>query len=99
MRSHEEERDEARAQLAAKDAEIAALRAENADLKISVVAFLAPWAVRYAKDFELDGLHPTHYDILEKFGARMVDFKRALAQPAPAKDPERKKKRSPSPKA
>jgi hypothetical protein len=68
------------AALAAKDAEIAALRDENADLKISVVAFLAPWAVRYAKDFELDGLHPTHYDILEKFGARMVDFKRAALE-------------------
>jgi hypothetical protein len=50
---------------------------EIANLKSSVVAFCAPWAVQYAKDFGLDGLHPGHYDLLEKCGARLVDFKRA----------------------
>lgn len=66
--------------LDARDAKIAALRAENVELKANVVTFLAPWAVRYAKDFGLDGLHPKHYDMLEKCGARMVDFKRAALE-------------------
>jgi len=59
------------------EAEVVRLRAENEDLKQSVIAFLGPWAVKYAETHALDGLHPTHYDILEKCGARMVDFKRA----------------------
>ena len=60
--------------------EMCRLRAENADLKASVIAFLGPYAVQYSKLHELDGLHPTHYDILKKCGARMVDFKRAAPQ-------------------
>ena len=65
--------------------ENARLRAENADLKTSVVAFGAVHAVTYAKQWGLpDGhLHPHHYDILEKAGARMVDFTRAALGDAP----------------
>lgn len=65
--------------------EIARLKAENADLKTSVVAFGAVHAVTYAKQWGLpDGhLHPHHYDILEKAGARMVDFTRAALGDAP----------------
>jgi len=47
-----------------------------------LLPFLALWAVQYQKDHGLDGLHPTHYDLMVKYGARMVDFKRATnAQP------------------
>ncbi len=42
-----------------------------------LVPFLALWAVQYQRDYDLNGLHPTHYDLMEKYGARMVDFKRA----------------------
>lgn len=42
-----------------------------------LVVFLALWAVKYAEDYELNGLHPTHYDLMEKYGARMNDFRRA----------------------
>lgn len=65
--------------IAALRAENEALRAERDDLRDSVIAFGAPWAVAYAKDFGLaEGeLHPTHYDILANAGAHMVDFKRA----------------------
>jgi len=50
-----------------------------AELKQYVVTFCGPWAVQYSRDFGLpEGhLHPTHYDILEKCGARMDDFTRA----------------------
>lgn len=50
-----------------------------AELKQYVIAFGAAWAVQYSRDFSLpEGhLHPTHYDILEKCGARMDDFTRA----------------------
>lgn len=50
-----------------------------AELKGYVVTFCGPWAVQYSRDFGLpEGhLHPTHYDILEKCGARMDDFTRA----------------------
>ena len=53
--------------------------AENADLKSSVVAFCGPWAVHYAKERGLPPGHliATHYDILERAGARMIDFVRA----------------------
>ena len=72
----------------AAEAQLSALKAENADLKTTVIAFCAPWAVEYAKDHGLDGLHPTHYDILEKCGARMVDFDRAsLVVPSVGKTP------------
>jgi hypothetical protein len=58
--------------------EIHALRAENADLKFSVIAFGTPWAVERANDHGLPPrhLHAVHYDILAKAGARMVDFVR-----------------------
>jgi hypothetical protein len=42
-----------------------------------LVVFLAMWAVDYAKAHKLNGLHPKHYDLMVKYGARMVDFKRA----------------------
>lgn len=50
-----------------------------AELKEYVVAFGAPWAVQYSRDFGLpEGhLHPRHYDILERCGARLDDFVRA----------------------
>lgn len=56
----------------------AELREEIANLKSSVISFCAPWAVTYARDYGLpEGtLHATHYDILARCGARMVDFKR-----------------------
>ena len=50
---------------------------EVADLKSWVITFLAPFAVEYSNAHGLDGLYPTHYDMLERCGARMVDFKRA----------------------
>jgi len=52
---------------------------ENAELKQDVIAFCAPWAVTYARDmgYPEGHLHPTHYDILERCGARLVDFRRA----------------------
>lgn len=52
---------------------------ENKTLKSDVVAFCAPWAVEYARlhGYPKDHLHPTHFDILEKCGGRMVDFTRA----------------------
>ncbi len=42
-----------------------------------LVPFLAVWAAQYQRDYKLDGLHPVHYDLMVKYGARMVDFKRA----------------------
>ena len=58
--------------------------ARIAMLEQDVIAFCAPWAVRYARDHGLpDGhLHPTHYDILERAGARMDDFTRAALSPS-----------------
>lgn len=49
-----------------------------ADLKTSVIAFGAPWMVKYAEDWRMPKGHldPTHYDILARTGARMVDFVR-----------------------
>lgn len=57
---------------------------ELADARRSVCAFGAPWAVEYARNMGFpDGtLHATHYDILEKAGARMVEFTRHIP-PAP----------------
>lgn len=51
-------------------------------LKQDVIAFCGPWGTTYAREFGLpkDHLHPTHYDILERCGARMVDFTRAALQ-------------------
>ena len=70
----------------AAEAEVERLRVENDDLKSSVTAFCGPWAVKYARDSGLpDGhLMPTHYDILERAGARMDYFTRAsLAEGGP----------------
>jgi hypothetical protein len=50
---------------------------EIKDLKSWVITFLAPYAVQYSDAHGLDGLYPTHYDMLEKCGARMVEFTRA----------------------
>ena len=52
---------------------------ENKRLKADVVAFCAPWAVSYARDhgFPPGHLHPGHYDILRRAGARMDSFTRA----------------------
>lgn len=57
----------------------ARLEAENAELKQDVITFARPWAAQWAKGFGLpEGhLHPTHYDVLEKCGARMDGFTRA----------------------
>lgn len=58
--------------------ELERLRKENADLRQSVVAFGSIWATQYAREYGMpDGhLHPTHYDILKKAGARMDYFTR-----------------------
>lgn len=63
---------QAREALERKDAEIAALKQD-------VVAFCAPWAIAYAREQGLppEHLFPSHYDTLERCGARMVDFTRA----------------------
>jgi hypothetical protein len=42
-----------------------------------LVPFLAMWATQYQRDYKLDGLHPVHFDLMQKYGARMADFKRA----------------------
>jgi hypothetical protein len=42
-----------------------------------LVAFLAMWAVDYQKFYKLNGLHPKHYDLMKKYGARMDSFKSA----------------------
>ena len=42
-----------------------------------LVPFLAMWATQYQRDYGLNGLHPTHYDLMVKYGARMDDFRRA----------------------
>lgn len=42
-----------------------------------LVGFLAMYAVDYQQAFKLNGLHPIHYDLMEKYGARMVDFKKS----------------------
>lgn len=49
---------------------------EIEELKRDLIAFCAPWAATYARDYGLpDGhLHPVHYDILARCGARMDDF-------------------------
>lgn len=42
-----------------------------------LVPFLAVHADRYQRDYGLNGLHPVHYDLMEKHGARMDSFTRA----------------------
>jgi hypothetical protein len=51
-----------------------------------LVAFLAMYAVDYQRAFKLNGLHPGHYDLMKKYGARMVDFKRATNANVPVAD-------------
>lgn len=60
--------------------DIAKLQAEIDDLKGWVIAFGAPWAVSYAHQYQLPGnaLHPDHYDILARCGARMDSFSRGV---------------------
>lgn len=55
------------------------MQTEIDDLRTNVIAFCGPWAVTWARDFNLPNghLHPTHYDILARAGARMDDFTRA----------------------
>jgi hypothetical protein len=58
--------------------------AEIADLKTSVIAFGVLWGIKYAQANGLPcgHLHPEHYDILARAGARMDDFTRAeVAKP------------------
>lgn len=62
-------------------------KADWDDMKLSVVAFGAPWAVSHARDHGLPKGHlaAEHYDILKKAGARMDAFTRA-ATPYTAKE-------------
>ena len=48
-----------------------------------LVVFAALWAVQYQRDHALNGLHPTHYDLLKKYGARLTDFARATNASSP----------------
>jgi hypothetical protein len=61
------------------EAEVLRLTEANAALAEELVTFCAVWAVPYAQGLGLpDGhLHPLHYDMLERYGARMDDFTRA----------------------
>jgi hypothetical protein len=67
-----------RALLAERDA----LKAEVEDWKMSFIAFAGPAAAQHARDSGLpDGhLHPHHFDMLEKAGARMDSFTRARGE-------------------
>lgn len=58
---------------------ITKLRAEVAEANETIIAFAGPWAQQYGRGLGLPAghLHPTHYDILAKAGARMDDFTRA----------------------
>ena len=67
-----------------------AMAEENAELKQCVIAFCGPHAARYGEELGLgkDTLHPQHYDLLERCGARLVDFKRGeLPARAALKEP------------
>lgn len=69
-------------------AEVLQLREEKADLKTSVIAFGAPWAVEHARNMGLPDGHllAGHYDILKAAGARMDSFTRATPSPVVAKE-------------
>lgn len=60
------------------DVVIAERDAEIADLRTSVIAFAGPFAAEYARDRNWPAGHMAahHFDILERAGARMVDFVR-----------------------
>ena len=70
---------------------VAELEEVVADLKMDVIAFCGPWSVEYAENSGLPKghLHPVHYDILAKAGARMDDFVRhdLAAEPLKTKKP------------
>lgn len=63
-----------------------ALTRERDELRVSVIAFAAPHAARYAQEFGLPPgeLHPMHYDILERCGARLADFRRGACLSRPS---------------
>jgi len=81
--------DKVAATLRALAAERDAMRAELADANNTIVTFAAPHAVRYAKEFGLPKghLHPVHYDILARAGARMDSFIRAALDALQEKKP------------
>jgi hypothetical protein len=82
---------EAAAHIEALAGRVRELEGALADANVSICAFAGPWAVRYARDFGLPEGHltATHYDILEKAGARMDSFTRAARQAR--KDEEQEK--------
>lgn len=66
------------------NADVQALVREIDDLRVSVIAFGGPWAVKYAEanKFPTKHLAPSHYDILKRAGARMDDFIRGSVESA-----------------
>lgn len=68
------------------DVVIAERDAEIADLRTSVIAFAGPFAAEYARDRNWPAGHMAahHFDILERAGARMVDFVRHVEPGAAA---------------
>lgn len=58
--------------------DIKRMEAEIRELKELVVVFCAPHAVQHGHDMAWPSghIHPTHYDILARVGARMTDFVR-----------------------
>lgn len=50
---------------------------ELREMIAALAPFLAIWAVQYQQNYQLDGLHPVHFDLLAKAGARMDGFNRA----------------------
>lgn len=50
---------------------------ELREMIAALAPFLAIWAVQYQQHYQLDGLHPVHFDLLAKAGARMDGFNRA----------------------
>jgi hypothetical protein len=56
--------------------EASGLVEEIEDLRTSVLAFCAPYAEKYARDFGFPAghIHATHYDILKNAGGRMTHF-------------------------
>lgn len=54
-----------------------------------LLGFLAIHADKYQRDYGLNGLHPIHYDLMQRYGAPMSRFKKATNAPAPATDTAR----------
>jgi hypothetical protein len=71
---------------------LAEQRAEIERLRSEVITFCSLWAGTYARDngYPDRCLHPTHYDILARAGARMVAFTRYVPPElsAPPDDPD-----------